>query len=206
MKNGSKILSKGRAVAALAAGLVIAIVAAMLPFGAKCAEIRKSVFRLHIIAASDSSRDQALKIKVRDGLLSLTDEIFSGARTAAEAEEAARNNIAALREKAAETLRENGCSDSVSLTVGTAWFNTREYDDFTLPAGEYEALRVVIGEGKGKNWWCVMFPAVCLPAASAEIDDALDEDSSEIVHGKTIYKPAFGIVELYERIRKLFTD
>ena len=152
--------------------LAVAVTSVIIPFNRKCENIRNSVFRLHIIANSDSESDQSLKLKVRDGMLELAEELFADANDYIEAKEIAEKNIDILRQNAKETLAENGCNSNVSVTVGKAWFGTREYEDFTLPAGEYDALRIVIGEGSGKNWWCVMFPAVCLPAAKGGIEDA----------------------------------
>lgn len=184
----------------LAVGITVAVAAAMIPFGRECDEIRKSVFRLHIIANSDSESDQSLKLTVRDAILGITDEIFGGAKSESEASAAARKCLPLLEKTARDTLAANGCDMPVSVTVGDAWFSTREYDGFTLPAGEYEALRVVIGEGKGKNWWCVMFPAVCVPAATGKIEDALDGDGAEIVTEPEKYRFAFFIVELWEKL------
>ncbi len=206
MKKVRALFCKKRLLVSLAVGLTAAMLCAMIPFGVKCEEIRGSVLRLHIIAASDSKRDQELKLMVRDRLLECSDTLLEDSDTLEAAIASAREGSEQLKSAAEAVLRENGCEASVSVSVGKAWFNTREYEDFTLPAGEYEALRVVIGEGQGKNWWCVMFPAVCLPAAAAEIDDALDEDGARIVHGKTVYRPAFGIVELYERIKKFLIE
>lgn len=191
------IISMGLAIA-------VAVTSVAVPFNRKCENIRNSVFRLHIIANSDSEVDQAMKLKVRDGMLDLAENLFKDAADHIEAKEIAEQNIGLLKQNAIETLAKNGCSEDVSVTVGKAWFGTREYDDFTLPAGEYDALRIVIGEGEGKNWWCVMFPAVCLPAAKGDIEDALDSAETEIVKGKIKYKAAFKIVEIYESVKRFF--
>jgi stage II sporulation protein R len=137
-------------------------------------------------------------------MLELAEELFKDTKDYIEAKEIAEKNIDILRQNAKETLAKNGCDSEVSVTVGKAWFGTREYEDFTLPAGEYDALRIVIGEGEGKNWWCVMFPAVCLPAAKGDIEDALDSPETEIVKGGKKYKAAFKIVEIYESVKRFF--
>lgn len=197
-----KLNRRRRAALSLALGLIVALTAALLPLGAACAEIRESVFRLHVIANSDSAEDQALKLRVRDALLEKTGDLFREASDAAEAERIAREALPLLTETARAVLIEAGCRDAVSVTVGAARFGTREYEDFALPAGEYRALRVVIGEGKGKNWWCVLFPAVCLPSASASIDEALDPAAAALVKDKTVYRPAFAVVEWFESLRE----
>ena len=184
--------------------LVVGVASVIIPFNKKCDNIRNSVFRLHIIANSDSSSDQELKLKVRDGMLTLAEELFKDATNSFEAQEIAEQNIEILQQNAIKTLRENGYESEVTVSVGKAWFGTREYENFTLPAGEYDALRIVIGEGEGKNWWCVMFPAVCLPAAKGDIEDALDSGETEIVKGGKKYKAAFKIVEIYESVKRFF--
>lgn len=205
MKNKKVLFSKSRLIVSVAIGLAVAsFLGIMVPFSQKCENIRENVFRLHILANSDSEEDQALKLVVRDGILDLAEEMFKDSVDKAEAIESAKENTLKIKQEAERVLAEKGYDQKVEISVGKAWFNTREYDDFTLPAGEYDALKVVIGEGEGKNWWCVMFPAVCIPAATAEIDDALDKEESEIVHNKTVYKPCFKIVEIFESIKRFF--
>ena len=184
--------------------LCITLAAAIIPFERRCEGIRQSVFRLHIIANSDSDSDQALKLKVRDAVIAASEEIFGSAKTEEEAKQIAAENIELFTETANKTLKENGSVQTATVSVGKAYFGTREYEDFTLPAGEYDALRIIIGNGEGKNWWCVMFPAVCLPAAKGDIEDTLDDAETEIVKGGAKYKPAFKIVEIYESIKRFF--
>ena len=158
--------------ASLAFGLVFSILMSLCSFNAECNTIRESVFRIHILANSDSNYDQELKLKVRDELLELSDNIFATCKTRAEAEEKTIENLSLFKKKAEEVIKEQGYDYPVKMSVGKADFNTRHYDNFTLPAGTYDALRVEIGKGEGKNWWCVMFPPVCVPSATnAEIGD-----------------------------------
>lgn len=188
----------------LSLAFCITFAAAIVPFEQRCEGIRQSVFRLHVIANSDSDSDQALKLKVRDAVLEVSEALFSSAESEQEAKQIAAQNIELFTEAANKTLEENGSSQTATVSVGKAYFGTREYEDFTLPAGEYDALRIIIGEGEGKNWWCVMFPAVCLPAAKGEIEDTLDDAQAEIVKGGAKYKPAFKIVEIYESVKRFF--
>lgn len=191
-----------RIAVSLALALLITLSATLIPLAATCTEIRERVFRLHVVANSDSERDQALKLLVRDALIEKTSRLFADAVSSQEAEAIAANAAADLTEIAQQTLRANGSTETVTVSVGPAWFDTREYDGFALPAGTYEALRVVIGEGQGHNWWCVLFPAVCLPSAKADIGDALDEEATAFVKGKTRYKAAFRLVEWVEELRQ----
>lgn len=153
-------------------GLVIAVVLSVTSFGASCGNIRNEVLRMHVIANSDSEEDQAVKRKVRDAVLAAGKDLFDGSVTAAEAETVLDSEKQTLQQAAETVLRENGFSYGVRVEIGKDFFNTRTYDGkVTLPAGEYEAVRVILGEGKGQNWWCVMFPPLCiLELPGGEID------------------------------------
>lgn len=130
-----------------------------------------SVFRLHIIANSDSAEDQRVKLLVRDALLEYEARHMRGASDREQAKSALMMDGEALLETVEKTLRENGFSYGAQLYVGTFAFPERSYAEKTYPAGNYEALRVVLGDGQGKNWWCVMFPPLCiLELPNGEID------------------------------------
>ncbi|MGN0520238.1 MAG: stage II sporulation protein R [Candidatus Fimenecus sp.] len=187
----------------LLCGLVIAVVLSVTSFGASCGNIRNEVLRMHVIANSDSEEDQAVKLKVRDAVLAAGEELFDGSLTAAEAETVLDSEKQALQQAAETVLRENGFSYGVRVEIGKDFFNTRTYDGkVTLPAGEYEAVRVILGEGKGQNWWCVMFPPLCLPAAEAEagMRDVLPENEAEITERNPRYEARFKIIELFEKL------
>lgn len=171
-------------------------------FAKTCDEISDSVLRLHVIANSDSDEDQALKLKVRDAVLEKGDEIFDGSVTRDEAKSKIEPNIAELEAAARRVIAENGFDYGVKITVTEEYFNTRVYEDITLPAGKYMAVRVVIGEGAGHNWWCIMFPPLCLPAADekTEIDCVLNDEQMEVVTSSPKYEPRFKILEIYEKI------
>ncbi len=174
-------------------------------FSNNCDSIRNKMLRMHVIANSDSAEDQELKLKVRDAVLSKGKEIFNGSVTANEAEEKITPYIDALEKTAKKIIVDEGYDYNVSITVQKDYFNTRTYDNLvTLPAGYYNAVIVVIGEGKGKNWWCVMFPPMCLPTAAkeCEINDVLNNDESNIVLNGDKYKLKFKIVELIESLLK----
>lgn len=112
----------------------------------------------------------------------------------------AKDNINKIRAKAQEVVNRNGFDQKVDAYVTNMSFDTRVYDDFTLPAGRYDALRIVIGEGEGHNWWCVLYPAVCVPSAEKNIGSALNESETDIVTESDKYVVKFKIVELWEEL------
>lgn len=172
-------------------------------FSQQCDNIREKMLRMHVIANSDSEEDQKLKLKVRDAVLSAGKEVFDGSVTAIEAKEKITPYIDYLENIALETIKNEGFDYNVKIIVQKEYFNTRTYENsVTLPAGYYTAVKVIIGEGKGQNWWCVMFPPMCLPTAVAEceISDVLTEDETEIVTETEKYKFKFKIVEFFEEI------
>ncbi|MDR0822076.1 MAG: stage II sporulation protein R [Oscillospiraceae bacterium] len=135
-------------------------------FADECAAAPDKLFRLHIIANSDSDADQQLKYSLRDFLLADLEEIFAGCDTAEQSRAAAEANRALIEAKARRFVRDSGYDYDVRVSTTKTYFTTRVYGDLTVPAGDYHALRVIIGEGGGRNWWCVLFPPLCLPAAS----------------------------------------
>lgn len=184
-------------------GLVIAVLLSFARFDALCEDLRENVFRLHIKAASDSAEDQMLKLKVRDALLEYKGEEFTSCSDVNEAISLAEENSDEYKRIAEAVIKENGFDYSVQVNVGVSFFENREYDDFTLPAGSYEALNIIIGKGEGKNWWCVMFPAVCI-GASGELSDSVNVESAEVAENSNKYKIRFKTVEIYEDLKKFF--
>ena len=184
-------------------GLISAILISISNFDAQCQDLRKNVFRLHIIANSNSEADQELKLKVRDAVLEISEEFYLNTKTTEQAIKITNENADLILKTAKEVIKENGFNYDVKLNIGKAYFNNREYEDFTLPAGEYNALNIVIGEGEGKNWWCVMFPAMCIGAAT-ELDSAVSEYSAEIATNPQNYVFKFKTVEIYENLKKYF--
>lgn len=191
--------------ASLLTALIICCCLNITAFSGQCDEIRSKMLRMHVIANSDSESDQNLKLKVRNAVLEAGKEVFDGSVTASDAKERIIPQIDKLESAALDVIKSEGYFYDVKITVSDEYFPTRTYDNsVTLPAGVYTAVKVVIGEGKGHNWWCVMFPPMCLPAADAEcsIDDVLTEEESRIVKGGDKYKIKFKIVEIYEDIFK----
>ena len=174
-------------------------------------QLAERVVRLHVLADSDGEEDQELKLLVRDRVLARATELLTQAGNRAEAESLLRRELPELEALAARELRANGCDYPVTAELTDTEFPTREYDGFTLPAGEYLALRVVIGEGAGRNWWCVVFPPLCT-AASAEVPAAalaagLTEDQVGLITEEDRgYVLKFKTVEWWEQLRSQLAE
>ena len=190
----------------LAIGFIFSVAVSLCGFSAACNEIRQNVLRLHILANSDSEADQTLKLMVRDRLLNDTAYLFEDVATERQAAERAAQNIELFEELARDEMSICGYDCSVKVEVAPADFGTREYEEVTLPAGRYMAVRVLIGEAAGKNWWCVMFPSMCLPAAGEQqqLDKVLEDKPLEVVTEQPKYKVRFKLVEVFESIRSWF--
>lgn len=149
------------------------VVSSFVSFAFESERVPDEVFRLHILANSDSEEDQMLKYALRDMILEDFNNIFEGCENAVDAASAAEKNLLLIEQKAQEFVKSQGYNYTVKAEVTEMYFTTRVYGDtLTLPAGNYKALRILIGEGKGQNWWCLMFPPLCLPAAKDKTDKA----------------------------------
>ena len=139
--------------------------------------LSEAVFRLHVIANSDSTEDQELKLKVRDSLLEYMNNICSNCTTKEEAISIATAHQSNFQKIAEQTITDNSYNYPVKINIDNFYFPTKNYGDISLPAGMYDALRVEIGEAKGKNWWCVMFPSLCfIDISSGIVDDEAKEN------------------------------
>lgn len=201
---------KIRGFAALLAGMILTLfLSSAQAFADTCDPIREEVLRLHILADSDSEEDQQVKIAVRDKLLSLHLFDTDGVNSRLEAEQAAQENLLNIKAAAQQEVYAQGHTDQVEAEIVRMYFSTRVYDTVTLPAGYYDAVRITIGSGEGHNWWCVLYPQLCIPAASEEEDtlsDVLTEEEEEIVT-EDGYEVKFFLVELYESVcRFLFGE
>ena len=163
--------------------------------------IYEDTIRLHILANSDSEEDQRLKIKVRDEVLKAFSSELDEIKTKEDAEEKISFLLKNIKDFSQEIVHREGYSYDVTVTLTEEWYDTREYEDFTLPSGIYTSLRIIIGEGDGRNWWCVMFPPLCLDMAteSAPCDDAIKKYSDEEIslisgHG---YNVKFKLLEMF---------
>ena len=137
--------------------------------------LENNIFRLHILANSDSEKDQNLKLKVRDGIIDYIKDINENSTTKAETIKNVKENLNKIEERCKKILKENDSDYEVSLEIGNFYFPTKFYGNISLPAGEYDALRINIGEAKGQNWWCSLFPPLCFIDISSGY--LSDEDS-----------------------------
>lgn len=176
-------------------------------------DISDSVFRLHVIANSDSQEDQNLKYKVRDALLEYMNTLCSSEFSKEEAMNIAQNHIDDFSNIAQDIVTQNGYDYPINVSIGKYNFPTKEYGDVSLPAGNYDALRVEIGSASGHNWWCVMFPPLCfvdvssgvVPESSKELlQDGMSEEEYDLLtkssnNSELNFK--FKIVELFENLK-----
>ena len=173
-------------------------------------QLAEKVVRLHVLANSDSEEDQALKLKVRDAVLEQASEPLRGADSQAEASRRLTDILPELEETARAVITANGYDYSVRAELAETSFPTKEYDGFALPAGEYLALRVLIGEAAGQNWWCVVFPPLCTAAASdvptVALDAGLtDQEVALIMEADEGYILKFKSVELWQTLKAKLT-
>ena len=177
--------------------LVISLFGYLLFWGEKYGDsLKEEVLRLHILANSNESFDQELKLKVRDRLLMETEDIFKNSQEKSSAKNLAEKNIKNIVSICEDEVRKNGYSYSVTAKVGKSFFPTKTYGKFVFPAGSYDALKIEIGKGEGKNWWCVLFPQLCLPSCQKEASSnfPFKESSPEL-------KVSFFCVELLEKLK-----
>lgn len=184
---------------------VITIMLTLIPFEASCQEIQQDIFRLHILANSDTQEDQSLKLKVRDEILKYTERFYKSAASKEEAIKITSENLQSIANKAKEVVTENGYDYQVKARIADVYFNTRTYENVTMPSGTYKALQIEIGRAEGKNWWCVMYPSLCVGASAnyQELKDNMnDNEYNLLTEEKTEYK--FKIIEYFEKIKSFF--
>ena len=162
-------------------------------------DISNKVFRLHILANSNSTEDQNTTLMLKNFILENSKDVIGG-KTLDEAISNAKNNRKEITEMCNEYLKSIGIDYKVVVSVVKEYFKTRVYDDFTLPAGKYNSLKIELGEAKGHNWWCIVFPSVCLSACTESMNDYLNEDEMKLV--SNTYSPKFKVVEIYESAKE----
>lgn len=160
--------------------------------------ISGKVLRLHILANSDSTEDQSVKLKLKDYLLTQASDLFNG-KNLEENIQIATENTEFIRQLCDDYLESLGIDYNAQVSIANEFFETRVYDDFTLPAGNYDSLKIELGEGEGHNWWCIIFPSVCLSACSSSMSDYLTEDEMALINDG--YTPKFKIIEIYEKLK-----
>ena len=170
-------------------------------------ELADKVVRLHVLANSDSEEDQALKLRVRDAVLTRAEELLTPSDDRKEAEMALRGHLTELTALAQTTITAEGYDYPVRTELANTVFPTREYEDFSLPAGSYLALRVVIGDGAGENWWCVVFPPLCAQSTTDIAQTAMaaglsDADVRLMEESDSRYLLKFKSIEIWEWLRQ----
>ena len=190
--------------------LLLALAAALL-WGAwslhRQDDLQEKMIRLHVIANSDSDADQTLKLHVRDAVLCRAEDILRQSADMTEARARLRDSLPTIGDAAAQELAAQGSGYAVSVALEDTEFPRKTYDGFALPAGEYLALRVVIGAGEGRNWWCVVYPPLCTAAAceleGVALEGGMTVDDLSLMTGENAgYVLRFRSLELWERLRQ----
>lgn len=171
--------------------------------------LNEELIRLHIVANSDSAEDQSLKLQVRDAVTESLQKSLANVADVGQARAYIEDNLPKLQELANSVLRSAGCTEEAVVSLCREAFDTRYYDTFTLPAGVYEALRITIGEGTGKNWWCVVFPSLCIPATSDGFADAaagagFPDTLSGALSGDDGYEVRFFFLDALGKLENIF--
>ena len=171
-------------------------------------QLEEELVRLHVVAQSDSQQDQQIKLEVRDAVLSTLEAGMAQLTNIDQAKEYIRSQIPAIEQAANETLRRLGVQQKAVVTFIKEKFPVRDYETFSLPSGVYESLRVTIGSGEGKNWWCVVFPQLCIPAAATGFEEVAVGAGFPQTLGKSLveeegYELRFGVLDLMGKLENL---
>ncbi len=180
--------------------LLCTLFIAIIPTEAEAA-IYKDTVRLHILAPSDSAEDQELKIYIRDKVLEKYSGLLSEASSTEDAKARLYASLESIKSDCKAWILDTGCDYSVEVSLTEEWYNTREYDDFTLPAGNYYSLKIVLGEGEGQNWWCVMYPPLCLDCALSDSSTDFSEEEYKLI-SESGYNVKFKLLEVTSAILK----
>ena len=173
LKNNKKRGALAAASVLLCATLLLAALTFLPVHGEE--RIYDAVIRLHVLANSDSEQDQTLKLTVRDAVLAVVSAATAGCEDREQARQVLSGMLPELTAVAEQTLRDQGCEQAVRVTLGEEKYPTRNYESFCFPAGEYLSLRVMIGKAQGQNFWCVLFPPLCMSAATVSSEEAEEE-------------------------------
>lgn len=165
--------------------------------------LSEKLIRIHVVANSDEEYDQELKLKVRDSVIEFIEPLLENTDSREAAEEVIKTNMSAILDKAKDTICKNNFSYDVSGILTQEYFPTVDYETFSLPAGEYNSLRIIIGEGNGHNWWCVIFPSLCTAAmVNSENENMLtDAEAALITEKNTEYIIKFKIAEIIGELK-----
>lgn len=188
--------------------------ALIVTFGSVLADKQKlseGLIRLHVVAKSDSEADQSIKLKVRDAVIEYLQPAMTDITDASRAKVWVRENLAELEAAANQTLSTLGVDCGARVSFCREEFPRRVYDSFTLPAGIYDSLRITIGEGEGKNWWCVVFPTLCFSATAEELDSVaagagFSDSLTGAITGEEGYQVRFFLLETLGRLENMFAS
>ena len=196
---------KKRIISLVLLGISVLTVTACAALQAQSQRMAEKIIRLHVVANSDSDVDQAVKLRVRDAVLREAQNVLSDA---SDAKQAIAAQLPALEAAANAELRRQGSGDTACVSFRRELFPTRDYDTFSLPSGMYQSLRVTIGEGAGHNWWCVIFPSLCVPATPDGFADAAaaggfsDAEIGLMTRANGAYTVKFRSLELLQALKK----
>ncbi len=189
----------------LLTGFLLTILTSALGFTANSENISDKLIRMHVLANSDSEYDQRIKIEVKDDVTAFTEQIINSATSLEEAEQSLASQIKEISNVARNTLKMYHVDYDAQVVIEEKYFGTREYENFTLPAGDYLALSVLLGDAQGENWWCVVYPSLCVGSSisSEEVDVFNEEEEDLITQPNEI---SFKIHEIYMDIKNYFNS
>jgi stage II sporulation protein R len=172
------------------------------------AALRHNIVRLHVVAHSDTPADQTLKLQVRDAVVAYLETNLSCCEDVTQVKQYLSTNLDSLQTVAEATLRSQNSEKEVTVTLGKESFPVRQYDTFSLPSGVYESLRICIGDAAGQNWWCVVFPTLCVPTSSQEVQDVaagagFTQELGNTLTGEEGYEVRFLLLDLLGRLENI---
>ena len=171
--------------------------------------LRQELVRLHVVGASDSAEDQELKLQLKEAVVNSLKKDMGNLQNGEEAMAYLQENLPNIEALANSFLREVGCNDTATVSLGLEEFPIRYYDTFTLPSGIYQSLRIIIGAGEGQNWWCVAFPGLCLPATTAGFEKAAScagfpDSLTATLEGESQYELRFWLLDALGKLEVFF--
>ena len=193
---------------ALICGFIFSAVFSTLNLYGKCENISNKIFRLHIIANSDSKEDQSLKLEVRDEILNKFSSDLKSVNNIKEAQKKLESKIKEIKQTAQDVVYKNGFNYEVNAEITRSYFNIRKYNQVTLPSGFYNTLKITLGEGNGKNWWCVMFPPICLSAAEEklEFETVLNSSELDVIENESEYVIKLKFIEWFMKTQNIIQE
>ena len=187
---------------AMACGLILAVLLNLAGFSAQCAALEENIVRLHVLANSNTEEDQNVKLKVRDAVLREARNWYGDEEDFNTAVAELCTHLESIEAAANSVLKAENFPYRAKAEICEMYFPTRVYETFKLPAGHYRTLRVSLGKAEGKNWWCVVFPALCVPGASDL--SSLPDDTDTLVREPENYEVKFKVAEIFSRLREFF--